>query len=273
MNQINIDERIKVAVINSIAHVSLNRADKHNALDMVMFYAIRNTIKRLKADKEIRAVIVQGNGDDFCSGLDIKSVMKSRSDPLKLLFKWLPWRSNLAQYVSTGWRDIPVPVIMVIHGRCWGGGLQIALGGDFRIATPDSSIAIMEARWGLIPDMGGTLALKELIKLDVAKELAMTGKVINGEQAHSHGMVTHVDEKPYERAVELAEAISMHSPDAVAATKTLYNKSWWSKPGFALARESFYQIRILLGKNYRIKTYNQTNPEKEPRKFIKRKNW
>jgi len=266
-------KRITVEIRNEIAYVNLNRADKHNALDMPMFYAIRKTIKLLKKNKEIRAVIVQGNGEDFCSGLDIKSVMKSRSDPLKLLFKWLPWQANLAQYVSTGWRDIPVPVIMAIHGRCWGGGLQIALGADFRIAAADASIAIMEARWGLIPDMGGTIALKELIQLDVAKELAMTGEVINGEQALAYGLITHLDENPAKRAVELAETISKHSPDAVAATKKLYNKSWWSNSGLALLRESYYQIRILLGKNFRVKTYNQTNLDKEPRKFINRKPW
>jgi enoyl-CoA hydratase/carnithine racemase len=273
MSLANTDERIYSEVMNDIAYVYLNRAEKHNALDMAMFYAIRKTIKCLKANKEIRAVIVQGQGEDFCSGLDIKSVMRSRTDPLKLLFKWLPWHSNLAQYVSTGWRDIPVPVIMVIHGRCWGGGLQIALGADFRIATPNSSIAIMEARWGLIPDMGGTLALKELIKLDVAKELAMTGKIINGEGALDLGLITHLDDNPKARAVELAEVISRHSPDAVAATKKLYNKSWWSKPGFALVRESFYQIKILLGKNTKIKVYNQTHANEESRKFVTRKNW
>ncbi len=266
-------KRVKVEVSNNIAHVCLNRADKHNALDMPMFYEIRKTIKSLKVDKDIRAVIVQSDGEDFCSGLDIKSVMKSRIDPLKLLFKWLPWNSNLAQYVSTGWRDIPVPVIMVIHGRCWGGGLQIALGGDFRIATPDASIAIMEARWGLIPDMGGTLALKELLRIDVAKELAMTGEVINGDQALACGLITHIDQKPYVRALALAHTIRNNSPDSVAATKKLYNKSWWGSSGLALLRESYYQIRILLGKNFRVKTYNQTNSNKESRRFTKRKNW
>jgi enoyl-CoA hydratase/carnithine racemase len=268
-----INKCIELKIENNIAHVCFNRAKKHNALNMDMFYAIRKTIKLLKKDQKIRAVIVQGNGEDFCSGLDIKSVMKSRTDPLKLLFKWLPWQANLAQYVSTGWRDIPVPVIMVIHGRCWGGGLQIALGGDFRIAKPDASISIMEARWGLIPDMGGTLALKELIKLDVAKELAMTGKVITGEQAHGYGLLTHIANNPHEKALQLAETIVNHSPDAVAATKKLYNKSWWSKPGFALARESFYQIKILLGKNSRIKIYNQTHPDEESRTFKQRNNW
>jgi len=272
-SQSSINKCIELQIKNNIAHVYLNRADKHNALNMEMFYVIRDTIKLLKADKQIRAVIIQGRGEDFCSGLDIKSVMKSRTAPLKLLFKWRPWQANLAQYVSTGWRDIPVPVIMVIHGRCWGGGLQIALGADFRIAKSDASMAIMEARWGLIPDMGGTLALKELIRLDVAKELAMTGKVITGKQALSYGLVTHIADKPYEKALELAETIAQQSPDAVAATKKLYNKSWWSKPGFALARESFYQIKILLGKNCKIKAYNQTHPDEAPKEFIKRQNW
>jgi len=267
------EQRVNTKITDGIAYVCLNRPEKCNALDIEMFFAIKETIKSLKVDRSIRTVIVTGNGEDFCSGLDIKAVMKSAKAPLQLLFKWLPWKANLAQYVSTGWKDIPVPVIMVIHGRCWGGGLQIALGADFRVSSPSASIAIMEARWGLIPDMGGTLALKELIQLDVAKELAMTGEVINGEQAFSHGLITHLDENPHAKAVELAQAICKQSPDAVASTKKLYNKSWWSKPGLALARESYYQIKILLGKNSKIKTYNQIHSDKEPREFVTRQKW
>ena len=273
MNQTNINKRIEVTITSNIAHVMLNRAEKHNALDISMFYAIRQTIKDLKHDRSIRAVIVEGKGMDFCSGLDIKSVMASTKAPLALLFKWLPWNANLAQYVSTGWRDIAAPVIMVIHGRCWGGGLQIALGGDFRIATPDASFSIMESRWGLIPDMGGTLALKELLKLDSAKELAMTGEIIDGSKALEKGLVTHIDAEPYERALKLAKLICQQSPDAIAATKELYNKSWWSKPGLALARESYYQVKILLGKNRSIKTYNETHPDEKSRDFSNRQNW
>ncbi len=268
-----IENRVNFTIKNGIAHVSLNRPDKCNALDMLMFSAIRGTIKQLKTDRTIRAVIVDGNGEDFCSGLDIKSVMSSSKAPLTLLMKWLPWKANLAQFVSTGWKEIPAPVIMVIKGRCWGGGLQIALGGDFRITSPDASISIMESRWGLIPDMGGTLALKELVNLDKAKELAMTGKVIDGREAFNYGLVTHVDDDPFERALQLAHVICKQSPDAVAATKKLYNKSWWSKPGFALFRESYYQIKILMGKNRAIKTYNQTHQDEKPRDFIDRKSW
>ena len=160
MTNSKIKLRVNLKVTDGIAYVNLNRAEKCNALDIDMFVAIKKIIKSLKVDRSVRAVIVTGNGEDFCSGLDIKSVMSSTKTPLSLLFKWFPWHANLAQYVSVGWKDIPVPVIMVIKGRCWGGGLQIALGADFRISTPDASFSIMESRWGLIPDMGGTLALK-----------------------------------------------------------------------------------------------------------------
>ncbi len=90
------EQRVNVEIIDNIAHVKLNRADKLNALDMAMFLAIRSAIKTLQKNRNIRAVIVSGNGDDFCSGLDVKSIMKSSSSMIKLLFKALPWRANLA---------------------------------------------------------------------------------------------------------------------------------------------------------------------------------
>jgi len=273
MNTYNSDERVTLEVINQLAYVYLNRPNKQNALDMPMFFAIDKTIKRLKKNKKIRAVIVTTKADNFCTGLDVKSVMKSPVNALKLLFKFLPWQSNLAQRVSTGWRSINVPVFMVIEGRCWGGGLQIALGGDFRIASPNASLSIMESRWGLIPDMGGTIPLRELVNQDTAKELAMTAKIINGNEAKELGLVTHVHDNPLSKAEEITNIICKQSPDSIAATKRLYNKSWWSSSGMALARESYYQLRILIGKNSKIKTYNQTHDKNEHKEFCARKNF
>ncbi len=269
MNYTTINFNIK----KQIAYVELSRAKKHNAVDMTMFLEIIHVIKTISKNKMIRAVIVSGNGEDYCSGIDIKSVFTSPKSALRLLFKWLPWQSNKAQLVSTGWRKLSVPVIFAMHGRCWGAGMQIAFGGDFRIATPDASISIMEARWGLIPDMGGTLALREVLPLDVAKELAMTAKVITGKEALSIGLLTKVSENPLETAIELAEEISVYSPDSVAACKKLYNKSWWSSAGMALARESIYQIKVFLSKNYKIKSYNELHEKSEHKEFKPRKNW
>ena len=110
------------------------------------------------------------------------------------------------------WRDVPVPVIAAIHGNCLGAGLQLALGADIRIATPDAKLSIMEAKWGLVPDMGGPTLLRELVGIDVAKELAMTGRVLTGAEAHALGLVTHVSESPLDHARALAEEIAIALP-------------------------------------------------------------
>jgi len=267
------EQRVSVEIANNIAHVKLNRADKLNALDMPMFIALRNNIKKLAKNREIRAVIVSGNGDDFCSGLDVKSIMKSPMNMIKLLFKALPWQANLAQVVSTGWQDIPVPVICAIHGRCWGGGLQIALGADFRFATPDSSLSILEGKWGLIPDMGGTIALRDVIAIDQAKKLAMTAEIFTGQQALALNLVTEITTTPLADAQAFALSLMPQSPDAIAATKSLYNKSWQGSKGWALFRESYYQIKILLGKNVHRKIYNQSHNVEQHKPFLARKKW
>jgi len=263
--------RVLITIENHIATVTLNRADKHNALDMEMFYAIDSAIKNLKNNKDVRAIILHGAGEDFCSGLDVKAIMRSPKNSLKLLFKWLPNHANLAQRVSSAWQTLPVPVIAAIQGRCWGGGLQIALGADIRIATQNSNWSIMENRWGLIPDMGGTLAFKTLMRQDIALELAMSAQQISGEQAQEYGLVTHLEDKPLLAAKKLAKELIENSPDANAAIKKLLRNSWWSSSAMTLLRESFYQIKVLMNKNQRIAVQRQLSKDNKkaflPRKF------
>jgi enoyl-CoA hydratase/carnithine racemase len=265
------DNCVTLSRQDNIAFVTLNRAEKRNALDMAMFKAIDKISSRLRRDRDIRAVIVQAKGEDFCSGLDIKSVLSQRSSALSLLKKWLPGQANLAQRVSCNWRRIPVPVIMVIQGRCWGGGLQIALGADFRFATPDASFSIMEGKWGLIPDMGGNLALRELVTKDVALRLAMTAEVISAQTALRYGLVSQVVDDPLQQAKEFALLITERSPDAVAALKKLYQQNWFKAEWLMLARESYYQVRILLGKNQKRAVKKQLNPDDNIKYFIRKK--
>lgn len=248
---------------NKIATVSLNRGEKMNAIDMEMFKAVKRTIKQLKHNREVRAVIVKANGSDFCSGLDVKSLMHNKKGAAKLLFKWWPTLANDAQYFSVGWRDVPYPVIFVLHGRCWGGGLQLASGGDFRIAHPDTNFSILEGKWGLIPDMGGALAFRELMRQDHTLEMAMTAKVVDAETAQQYGLVTKISEQPYEEAYRLALECANRSPDAVAATKKLYHKTWWSSPGWALCLETWYQIKVMIGKNRIIAAKREKQAQQE----------
>jgi len=240
-----IGNRIALTVENRVANVQLNRADKHNALDLEMFSAIVETQKKLARDREIRAVVLSGAGVDFCTGLDVKALMNDRAGMIKLLWKWLPWRANLAQQVSVGWRELSVPVFAAVHGRCWGGGLQIALGADFRIVEPGASLSIMEGKWGLIPDMGGTLSLRELTARDQALWLAMTADEFSAQRALELGMVTAVEQDPIGTAQEMAAKLLERSPAAVRGVKQLYRHSWSGSPGAALARETTYQVRIL----------------------------
>jgi enoyl-CoA hydratase/carnithine racemase len=243
---------IVLEINDNVATVTLNRPDKHNALNIEMFEAIVAIQRQLAGIKNLRAVIIKANGEDFCSGLDVKSVLSSKIDPIKLLWKWLPWRPNLAQQVCVGWRQLSIPVIAAIHGRCWGGGMQLVLGCDFRFASPDANFSIMESRWGLIPDMGGTLALRESLSCDQAMQLAMTAEQISANDAKDLGLITEQVDDPYAHATEFVKKVAKRSPDAVAAIKRLYVRHWFSANGKILSRETGYQWRILLGKNQRI---------------------
>ncbi|MBY6017973.1 crotonase/enoyl-CoA hydratase family protein [Ferrimonas balearica] len=248
------DERIDYRVNDGVAQVILNRADKRNALDWHSFKAIVAVQKAIAKDKRVRVVILSGAGEDFCSGLDVKSVMGKPKQALGLLAKWWPGRANLAQRVSTGWRALPVPVIAVLHGRTWGGGLQVALGADFRIAARDTDLSIMEGKWGLIPDMGGSLALRELMAADHALWLAMTAERLGAEKAAELGLVTEVCDDPMARAQSMADTLMDCSPDAVAAVKGLFRRHNLPGSGRLLAAETWRQCKVLMGRNQRIAT-------------------
>jgi enoyl-CoA hydratase/carnithine racemase len=260
-------ERILLTRDGDVARVRLNRPEVHNALDLPMFRAIVDVQKRLARDRSVRAVILDGAGVDFCSGLDIKAIMRDRGAIARLLAKWLPWRANLAQRVSTGWRRLPVPVIAALHGRCWGGGLQIALGADYRVVAPDASLSVMEGRWGLIPDMGGNLALRELAGGDHALWLALSAEVVDGRRAVELGLASSLADDPLAEAERLCAVIRERSPDAVAAVKRLYRRGWTRGPGSLLARETLLQARVLAGRNQRIAVRRQQGDERpfEPR--------
>ena len=263
---------VEVEITEKIAFVRLNRAEKLNAINLNMFIELASVARKLRHNKDIRAIIVSGNGPEFCTGLDVKELITKQESVFKLLFKLIPGKPNKAQQVSYLWRQIPVPVIFAIHGKCWGGGMQIALGGDFRIAHSDSSFAIMEAKWGLIPDMGGTLALREHVRKDIALQLTMTGEVINASYAQEIGLITKISDEPINEAIELANLLSERSPDTVAANKILFNKLWFATPWRWLAWETIYQIRVFLGKNVKVAIKRQQRKEgKALPSFIKRK--
>ncbi len=193
--------------------------------------------------------MLRGAGPSFCSGLDIASFMsEGENGGAGTLLDGLEGdgAANYAQRVSTGWSEVPVPVIAAIHGYCFGGGLQIALGADIRISAPDATLSVMESRWGLIPDMGITRALPRLVGIDVAKELTLTARRIDGVEAARLGVVTRTTDDPHAAAQELAAEIAQRSPDAVRGAKRLFDESWTGDAADTLALEEQIQ-RSLMG--------------------------
>ena len=140
---------------NGVAQVHLTRADKMNALDHDMFEAIIEAGSALHKMKGLRVVVLSGQGRAFCAGLDLTNFTRTPSPDDPELTARTHGNANRPQQVAMQWRKLPVPVITAVHGVCFGGGLQIASGADIRVVHPDTRMAIMELKWGLIPDMGG----------------------------------------------------------------------------------------------------------------------
>jgi len=241
------EDRVSVKIgANGVATVTMVRADKHNALDQGMFEGLINAAEKLASDTSVRAVVLHGEGKSFCSGLDIASFMSGKGGTGVLLARDEDRLANFAQRVTYDWSLVPAPVIAAIHGNCFGGGLQIALGADIRIATPDAKLSVLEIKWGLVPDMGITQTLPRLVAIDVAKELTFSGRIVSGDEGCALGLVTRTADDPLAAALALADEIAQKSPDAIRAAKRLYNETWASNDtAAALVLESELQTELI----------------------------
>ncbi len=261
---------VTIETRGGIADVRLNRPEKYNALSGDMFRAIIEAGEALKEAKDVRAVVLSGNGRGFCAGLDMDSFAgmaqsSSSSGSTAALMSRSDGPENHAQRPAYIWKTLPMPVIAAIHGVAYGGGCQIALGADIRFATPDAKLSVMEIKWGLIPDMSLTQTLRDLVPLDVAKELTFSGRILSGEEAKALGLVTHVTDDPLAAAMRLAEEIAQKSPDAIRAGKRLLEESWHADAGTGLALEASLQT-ALIGKPNQVEAI-RANFEKRPPNF------
>ena len=208
---------------DGVAQVRLNRADKLNALDPAMFDAIIAAGEKLRTMKGLRAVVLAGEGRAFCAGLDLASFTASPIEGSAPIADRTHGNANRFQEVAMTWRKCPVPVIAAVHGVCFGGGLQIASGADIRVVAPDTRMAIMEMRWGLVPDMGGFALWRGLVRSDVLRELVYTNREFTGAEALALGLATYVDDDPLARAQTIAREIANRNPESIRAAKRLFD--------------------------------------------------
>lgn len=244
---------------NGVVQLALARPDKMNALDPAMFDALIDAGERLKTDATARAVVISGQGKAFCAGLDMQSFAGMAEGGAGQGASGAPGQgpagadlvarthgiSNAFQHVAMVWRDVPVPVIAAVHGVAFGGGLQVALGADIRLLAPGTRMSVMEIKWGLVPDMGGMVLLRELVRADLVRELTYSGRIVEAEEAVRIGLATRVAQDPLQEALALAAEIAGKSPDAIRAGKRLLNASVSLDAAALLMRESVEQKALI----------------------------
>lgn len=243
-------ELVTIEINDHVAHVRFNRPEKMNALSMAMMEAIAGAAETVSANRDVRAVVLSGEGRAFCAGIDTTAF--TSGEIFGDMFG--PGRGgfwpNFYQKPGYAWKQVPVPVIAALHGVAFGGGIQIALGADIRIAHPETRLSVMEIKWGLIPDMSGSQTLRDLVRLDVAKELVFTGRIVEAPEAERIGLVTRLADDPVAEALAMAKVIASGNPDAVALGKHLLESTWHGDAMDGLRREEKLQATILNTPNH-----------------------
>jgi enoyl-CoA hydratase/carnithine racemase len=235
MSLIGVEDR------GGVRHLVLQRAEKRNAFNGELIEALGHALEGAAADESVRVLVVRGDGAMFSSGMDLHDLQELSQDPANLR----PYRRRIL-----GWwnllEEMPKPTIVQIHGACLGGAFELALAADFRVMAEDAMAGIMEVRVGLLPDVGGCSRLPSLVGLGNAKELIMTGKVIDGREAHRIGFANRI--APAGELDALTEAFAGEllqcAPRAVGMAKRVIDAS--AKPALAATLEQEVQAQEAL---------------------------
>ena len=213
------NDHIKLEKKKGIGIIMLNRPEVRNALNRKMLHELGDALTELENDPQIRVIIIAGN-KDFCAGADIKEMHAIKPVEIEAFCRW-------GHKVFDQLEGMGKPVIAAITGFALGGGCELALACDIRIAGEGAKFGQPEVNLGLIPGFGGTQRLSRLIGVAKAKEMILTGKIINAKEAESIGLVNRVvkDEELMIAAEEMAQVIAQKAPIAVKMAKTLINEN------------------------------------------------
>jgi enoyl-CoA hydratase/carnithine racemase len=206
----------------AVRHLVLNRAEKRNAFNQELVLATGAALRAAADDPDVHCVVLRGDGPMFSSGMDLGSLADLAGSPERLR----PFRRACLEAWNIA-EEMEKPVVCQIHGACIGGALELALACDLRVIDSHALVGMPETRIGLIPDVGGSSRLPQVIGLGRAKELVMTGKLINGEEAERIGLANRV--APAEELDATTEALVAEllacAPVAVGLAKRVLDAS------------------------------------------------
>jgi enoyl-CoA hydratase/carnithine racemase len=224
------EARIRVERVGAVVELTLDRPAKLNAIDTAMLDALAAVLEQLEADRDCRAVVLTGAGRAFCAGADIKEW--TAFEPLDFQRDWGLRGHRLFDRLA----GLRPPVIGVINGLAFGGGLELALCADIRIASAEARFGLPEVTIAAIPGWGGTQRLARLIGAGRAKHMTLTGQPIDAARAEAWGLVSELVEPEHlaARGQALAAQIAANAPIAVQAAKRLIDAGLPTSPAAAL---------------------------------------
>jgi enoyl-CoA hydratase/carnithine racemase len=171
----------------AVRHIVLNRPEKRNAMNQELLLALGQALRDAAGEPSVHCVVLRGEGPVFSAGVDLTELLSSTGTPGLLR----PFRNVFLECANLC-EEMAKPVICQIHRTCVGGALEVALGCDIRIASSDASLGLPEVKFGIIPDVGGSTRLPAVVGLGRAKELIMTARTIDAEEAERIGLLNRV---------------------------------------------------------------------------------
>jgi len=215
-------KEVLFTVRNRVARIVVNRPEKRNALNRETRRRLLDVLETVKEDGTVRVLTITGAGEEaFIAGGDLNELKDLNA------VQMLSYLESYSQKLYTAFERLPVPTVAVIKGYCLGGGCELAMGCDFRIATPQAKMGLPELKHGVIPGGGGTQRLVRIVGLGRAKELILTGRIIDAKEAEKIGLINKIVPKNrIEKYVErLANEILSQGPIAVKMAKAALNES------------------------------------------------
>ncbi|MET0378549.1 MAG: enoyl-CoA hydratase/isomerase family protein [Spongiibacteraceae bacterium] len=209
-------------VEDHVGVLTLNRADKHNAMNDEMQDTMPAMLQSFIDDSDVRAILIRAAGKSFCAGRDTNVLghrARNESD-----FEFV----RRAQDFRMMTIDCRKPIIAAVRGAAIGGGFELALSADMRVFSKTAKVSLPEIVYGLVPDTGGTQFLTALIGPSLTKYLVMTGDALTGERAHELGICDWLveDDELDAKAMEIARKVASGPPQALAMAKQLVDNAW-----------------------------------------------
>ena len=216
----------------AVRHIVLNRPEKRNAMNQELLRALGAELRDAAAEVSVHCVVLRGNGPVFSAGVDLNELMSSSGQVGMLR----PFRNVFLECANLC-EEMAKPVVCQIHRTCVGGALEVALGCDLRVASSDASLGLPEVKFGIIPDVGGSTRLPAVVGLGRAKELIMTARMIDAEEAHRIGLVNRVvePEELQDATQALVDELLANSHVAVGRAKRVMDAS--ARPALAQTLE------------------------------------